>query len=94
MKALKLVSLVLAVLLALTLVVSCSNNGEENSKPAGESNTEQPSGEDSVPAESSEEVSRGPLDHLDYPALNGLTNTFLDENGAICYTSVEYMPKE
>ncbi|MBR5031228.1 MAG: hypothetical protein IKX49_00840, partial [Clostridia bacterium] len=94
MKLLKLVSLVLAVLLTLTLVVSCSNNEEENSKPAGESNTEQPSGEDSVPAESSEEVSRGPLDHLDDLALNGLTITFLVENGALGYPSVEIMPNE
>jgi hypothetical protein len=94
MKSLKLVSLVLAVLLTLTLVVSCSNNEEENSKPAGESNTEQPSGEDSVPAESSEEVSRGPLDHLDDLALNGLTITFLVENGALGYPSVEIMPNE
>ncbi|MBP5754431.1 MAG: hypothetical protein J6W93_01150, partial [Clostridia bacterium] len=92
MKSLKLVSLVLAVLLTLTLVVSCSNSGNENSdQPAGESNTEQPSGEDSVPAESSEEVSRGPLDHLDDLALNGLTITFLVENGALGYPSVEIM---
>lgn len=97
MKNIKFVSLILAILLTVSLAVSCSNGGNENSEqPAGESSAETASADDSVPGESSaEEVSRGPLDHLEDLALNGETITFLVENGASnSYGSVEIMPNE
>ena len=97
MKSFRIVSILLALLLVACLAVSCGSNGQDPSSPSSPSGTSDPaSAEDSSvsESESSEEVSRGPLDHLDDLALNGDTITFLVENGSLGYPSVEIMPNE
>ncbi|MBQ6184230.1 MAG: extracellular solute-binding protein [Clostridia bacterium] len=97
MKISKILSFLLALLIAAAFAVSCGNQGQDASVPSAGDVSEDPASADGTSApdsESSEEVSRGPLDHLEDMALNGETVTFLVENGSGSYIPVEIIPNE
>ena len=96
MKHLKIISCIIAVIMLATLAVSCGESGDNSSAAPASEQTVSTDTASELPSEeeSSEEVSRGPLDHIEDLALNGETIMFLVENGALGYPSVEIIPNE